>query len=98
MSANKWKCPNPKCGASNDEHGKEPSDICRGGQARCMGLICECDRDTAPKHGETFEDPCEHACCYHCGWGGTLPQPPKKLASWEKKALAAGWTPPASRF
>lgn len=87
-----WKC--PKCGAGFDEHGKRPSEICDG-EGKCQGLICECKNDTvAGDHGETFENPCSDANCYHCGWGGSLPKKPEGLLPWEKKALDAGWRPP----
>lgn len=90
----KWAC--PKCGATPDEHGK-------GGIAKCenpafegagYGFLCDCDGMTSKVHGETLTDRCESASCGHCGWSGTFPPLPKKLAAWEKKALEAGWTPP----
>ena len=43
------------------------------------------------------QQPCKHAACYHCGWGGVMPRPIAGLAQWERNALAAGWTMPASR-
>lgn len=85
-----WKC--PKCGATADKHGKKCDD-----SQRCLGFICECDHDTDEEHGETLADPCESANCYCCGWGGTHPKQPKGAATWEKKALTEGWTPPAER-
>jgi hypothetical protein len=63
-----------------------------------MGFICDCDWETGPEHGESYQDPCEEAYCYHCGWGGTFPEKPKGLQSWEKKALDAGWTMPEARM
>lgn len=94
-----WAC--PKCGAKANEHGKGGFDkclarVCRA-ESACQGFLCECDRDTAPEHGQTFTDPCPNATCFHCGFGGTVPQKPKGLQAWEKKALDAGWTPAAAR-
>jgi len=92
-----WKC--PECDAPAHKHG-------RGGKTKCVsdddllnceGLVCECDvdDDIDGDHGLSQNDPCENAVCYHCGWGGRLPPKPKKMAPWEKKALEAGWKPPA---
>jgi len=91
-----WKC--PKCGATPDAHGK--GDCGRDHPDRglayrhCMGFLCECAGDSKPPHGESPADPCYEARCYHCGWAGTFPPPPRALKPWEKKALAAGWIPP----
>lgn len=85
----KWAC--PKCGAVYHKHGKGE---CMNSHGQCEGLICDCEFDTTEGHGESLSDPCENANCYHCGWGGTLPIPKRKPLPWEKKALAAGWTPP----
>jgi hypothetical protein len=97
-----FKC--PKCGASPHKHGKGGKDECtyRGSSSLCDGLICDCDPDQCPAseladHGQSFNNPCEEAHCYHCGWGGTIPTAPKGLQAWEKKALVAGWTPPSDR-
>lgn len=92
-----FKC--PKCGAVPHEHGKKE---CLNEGEECEGIICECDPDEVPDqeledHGTTFENPCIEANCYHCGWGGSLPVKPKGLQAWEKKALEAGWAPPAAR-
>jgi len=57
--------------------------------------LCDCDDDTSATHGETHADPCPNAHCYHCGWQGKFPRPPRNMKPWEKTALAAGWTPPA---
>jgi len=78
--------------------------------AHCAGFICLClecddancacknnksnDHD-APDHGESAATACQHASCYHCGWGGIWPAPPADAAEWEHTALEAGWTPPA---
>lgn len=92
-----WAC--PKCGALPNSHGKGGEGACK--RARhdigCGGFLCECMHETARGHGSSFEDPCESAVCDHCGWGGTFPQKPRGLQAWERKALDAGWTPPASR-
>ena len=65
-----WKC--PKCGAPNDGHGKGECQDKFGGRM-CQGLICECEVDSdSPDHG-TAKEPCKEAVCYHCGWGGELP-------------------------
>jgi hypothetical protein len=90
----RWAC--PKCGANADRHGK---GVCLNSEpGACAGFLCECDDPyTALAHGESHDDPCENAYCYHCGWGGTFPVPlfdPKKLTGWAKTALANGWKPP----
>ncbi len=93
-----WKC--PKCGADANEHGRGGSEKCQDRHGRgltCAGFICECDGDTEDDHGQTFTDVCSNAVCYHCGWCGDFPVKPKKLQTWEKKALEAGWTPPEGR-
>jgi hypothetical protein len=95
-----FKC--PKCQAPPNDHGKGGPEKCNDRHGRsqdsgCMGFICECDNDGSEGHGESFEDPCPSANCYHCGWGGTFPTKPKGLQAWEKKALDAGWTPPEAR-
>jgi hypothetical protein len=90
----RWACPN--CGAGANKHGRGKTDVCDR-SLTCSGLICECDGDVANDHGTTFADPCTEANCYHCGWGGTLPQKPKNVTPWEERALKAGWTPPAKR-
>lgn len=92
----KWAC--PKCGSNQDGHdsAKNP-DSCDRGRASCLGFICECD-EVSETHGEAYATPCLEARCYHCEWVGKFPVPPKGLAPWEKKALAAGWTPPAGRL
>jgi len=62
--------------------------------SQCMGLICECpEGDIDDAHG-TLVEPCKNAACYHCGWGGSFPAPTKGLQAWERRAMAAGWTPP----
>lgn len=91
MLTYEWKC--PKCQAPANtcgKDGKRQQFHHRGEE--CLGFICECAGDTAPEHGTVLSDPCEEANCYHCGWGGTFPSPPKGLQAWEKKALAAGWS------
>jgi hypothetical protein len=96
-----WKC--PRCSASAHKHGKGGADCCINGQdEQCEGLICDCDPEQCPDseleaHGTTLDNRCTEANCYHCGWGGTVPKAPKGLQGWEKKALEAGWTPPAHR-
>jgi hypothetical protein len=94
-----FKC--PKCGALPHKHGKGGKRECisREDEA-CEGLICDCDdyeRSNEKNHGTSFLNPCHEANCYHCGYGGVMPQKPKGLEMWEKKALEAGWAPPASR-
>jgi hypothetical protein len=94
----KWAC--PKCGADANKHGKGGVEKCTdriSGTQQCLGFICECENDTEDSHGTTVDDPCREANCYHCGWGGTFPVMPKGLQAWEKKALEAGWSPPAKR-
>jgi len=94
----KWAC--PKCGAGANGHGDGGRDGCidrHAASVGCLGFICECEDDTGATHGYTLADPCLLANCYHCGWGGRFPQKPKGLAPWEKKALEAGWSPPADR-
>ena len=91
----KWAC--PKCGAAANEHGKGGAGDCkdwRPGRSYCNGFLCECDGDTGTTHGESLAEPCPDARCYHCNWAGEFPKPPAKAQAWEKKALAAGWTPP----
>lgn len=94
----------PKCGATPHKHGKGGVEKCidRHAQQACEGLICECDPQEFSDcenedHGQTFVNMCTQANCYHCGWGGTVPKKPKGLQAWEKKALDAGWSPPAER-
>jgi len=92
-----FKC--PKCGAEPQEHGK---GRCLNDDRTCDGLICECSSEEFPEseeadHGESFTNLCTNANCYHCGWGGKVPQKPKGLQAWEKKALDAGWTMPVDR-
>lgn len=95
----KWEC--PQCGAVAGKHGNGGKSKCISTTAGCDGLICECDpRDlgndySAKDHGVSHSNPCQNASCYHCGWGGRLPPVPKKMQPWEKKAMDAGWTPPA---
>lgn len=92
----KWRC--PKCGADANEHGKGGAEKCQdrfAGDKYCQGFLCECDQDTEANHGLVFSDRCPSAHCYHCGWSGTFPQPLNAITPWEKKALEAGWTPPA---
>ena len=92
----KWAC--PKCEAGANEHGEGGGEKCleqRRNNEICQGFLCECDDDGEDEeHGLTHAKACPDANCYHCGWGGTFPQMPKKAAPWEKKALAAGWIPP----
>ena len=98
-----WKC--PKCGAGAHRHGAGGEGSCKS-QGECEGLLCECfeyetghaialseERD----HGISHSNPCKHAACYHCGWGGVMPRPIAGLAQWERKALEAGWEMPAKR-
>ena len=51
----------------------------------CSGFCCECPGFADPKHGESLDDTCRLAHCYHCGWEGAFPP----------VAPAAGWRPPA---
>jgi hypothetical protein len=89
-----WACPN--CGAKAHKRGRknarplngfsrEDLESC-GNTGQCEGLLCG--------HGKSFDNPCPEANCYHCGWGGSLPVRPKKLPTWAKKALDAGFPPP----
>lgn len=87
----KWTC--PRCGAPPNGHGKGGYDVCKSDDgADCSGFLCGCGFDECG----TYEVPCVEATCYHCGWKGAFPESPKKALPWEKKALAAGWTPPRS--
>lgn len=91
----------PKCGANPHEHGRGQC-VNDSRTTDCEGLICDCDPEDLPKseepdHGQSLANPCTEANCYHCGWGGTVPVATKKLQSWEKKALEAGWTMPEAR-
>lgn len=97
MGQIEWAC--PKCAAPANNHGKGE---CRDRFARgsdCPGFICECDDEKSEQadHGTTFTNVCSNAVCYHCDWSGDFPVKPRGLASWEKKALDAGWSPPAER-
>ena len=92
-----WAC--PKCGAKANKHGKGGASACQynGEGPDCCGFLCECMTDD-PGHGDTADNPCPEANCYHCGWGGTFPVPTfdaKKLKGWAKQAYDAGWKPPA---
>jgi hypothetical protein len=93
-----WAC--PKCGAEANKHGKGGDDKCvdRHGSTACMGFLCECDDEGTPEHGESFNNVCPEAVCYHCRWSGEFPVRPKGLEAWEKKALDAGWAMPRSRM
>lgn len=95
----KWAC--PKCGAEAHKHGKGGADRCEdsmAGKHGCEGFICECWEDYPcaenAGHGETHDNPCRNAVCYHCRWHGRFPALSKKAKPWEKQALKAGWTPP----
>jgi hypothetical protein len=91
-----WAC--PRCGADANKHGKGGSDKCleSGSGRECQGFLCECDNDEPSEdHGQTHEDPCPSANCYHCGWYGVFPLKPAKLKGWAKTAWEAGWRPPA---
>ena len=104
----KWAC--PKCGAEPEKHGRGGIDECierTATEKSCQGFLCECgwgeddDGTVAPNervdHGETQDNPCTNAVCYHCGWDGIFPPPPvdvKKLKGWAKTAWDAGWRPP----
>jgi hypothetical protein len=98
-----WKC--PKCSAPANNHGEGGRERCDDRMSRsgpCFGFLCECIdngrcESTGLNHGEVLSDPCKEAHCFHCGWVGTFPKPPKKAQDWEKKALAAGWAPPPAR-
>lgn len=94
-----FKC--PRCGAPPHKHGKGGSENCKyGGTGKeCEGLICECDPQDYPAsekadHGMCHDNACPEANCYHCGFGGTVPEMPKKMPAWTKEALKAGWVPP----
>jgi hypothetical protein len=72
----------PKCGAEEGKHGKGGHEECLHPSRRhyrgeedgvCRGLLCECDGRTGKDHGQTKDDICENARCYHCGWGGRVP-------------------------
>lgn len=95
----KWAC--PSCGATASKHGKGGKSACiAGNQLGCDGFLCECDDvcGSAKGHGESHDNPCVNAVCYHCGWAGVFPVPlfdPKKLKGWAKKAYEAGWKPPS---
>ena len=89
-----WAC--PKCGALPNEHGKGGADKCGEGYRGCQGFLCNCDADEEG-HGESYENVCSNAVCYHCGWNDSFPQlpiDPKKLKGWMKTAWGEGWRPP----
>ena len=96
-----WAC--PQCGATSTRHGNGGVDECVGRhesarRAMCEGFLCECDDiGTDADHGEMFTKVCTNAVCHHCGWFGKFPVKPKGLQAWERKALDAGWMPPAPR-
>lgn len=91
-----WKCPN--CDAPWGRHGKGECECGAVSTELCDGLVCECKQYQRKQgHGTTLPDPCTDANCYHCGWSGRMPQLPKGLQAWERKALDAGWTPPKKR-
>lgn len=89
----------PRCKAKPNAHGTvgryAKSEHSWRREDYCEGVLCECEFDTGDGHGESFADPCQNAYCHCCGWGGRLPTMPRKALPWEKKALEAGWTPPA---
>jgi hypothetical protein len=94
-----FQCPN--CAATPNQHGNGGSsahcEYTHWRDGACPGFLCECDDsvDTGlDTHGETFSNPCLEARCFHCGWGGRIPETPKKMPAWTKAALKAGWTPP----
>ncbi len=87
----KWECPKCSTGAPGEGHGKGDCHDDPDGES-CYGFVCECDGDE--EHGDSLENPCENAACYHCGWASRFPPLPKKLRPWEKRALEAGWKPP----
>lgn len=98
-----WKCPD--CGARAGRHGKGGQRDCIS-NAQCEGLLCECFEYETGKarvlsnrkdHGISHDNPCPHAACHHCGWGGTMPPAFSGLEPWESKALEAGWKMPAKR-
>lgn len=67
-----FKC--PKCGATPDKHGKGTCETVRAGfPSDCGGFICECEGEGTTKHGESVNDPCHNARCFHCRWAGTVP-------------------------
>lgn len=91
-----FKC--PECDAKPHQHGKGGKEKCVAINGDCDGFVCECfEGGDLDDHGESFSNPCFDARCYHCGWRGQIPILPKKLQAWEKKALEAGWIPPAKR-
>ncbi len=94
-----WACPG--CSAVAHKHGKGGAKECQSRHHDCDGFICQCDPDVAgfddEDHGTSFAKVCHNAECEHCGWSGAFPQKPKGLQAWEKKALEAGWAPPAKR-
>lgn len=90
----KFAC--PECDAEPGSHGRYGCD-CPEPDGSCPGVICECEESDVPEcndpdHGMTMANSCTNAVCYHCGWCGFLPVRP---LPWQRKALAAGWTPPA---
>ena len=79
-----WAC--PKCGATIDEHGRGECEVRH--IDRCGGFICECEGDQDESHGDSQENPCSHAYCNHCGWGGRFPPKPKII---RRKIKARMW-------
>ena len=91
----KWKC--PRCQAPYEGCGSTDFERKGHGAFECQGLCCDGCENGAADHGESGDEPCLNAKCYHCGWTGRMPQAPFNMSAargWEKTALKAGWTPP----
>ena len=95
MQKVRWACPKCDSGPDGCDKGSEEQREKCDARYGCMGLICECDGDTPPDHGDHLGAQCPDARCYHCGWAGSFPPTPKKTPGWAKKAMEAGWRPPA---
>ncbi len=68
----KWAC--PECGMDHTgKHKRTLQKSCQAARKECGGFVCECEDATAKGHGDTLEDPCPYAVCYHCDWAGQFP-------------------------
>ena len=81
----KWKC--PECGALAHKCGKGKCIGVELYDGSCQGMICECEDSHSyddQNHGESLDNPCFNAACYHCGWDGSFPVSKVKKEKREK--------------